>query len=291
MNPSTLSAAAGRDSTLRANIEFARHDGVRLAGDLYLPAGAGPHPLVIGVHGGGWQLGDAARYRFWGEWLAARGVALFAISYRLAAPGKKAFPECFHDVRAAVQFVRGAARDLMVDPERVALMGDSAGGHLAALVALAGDRPEFAGAYPDDAHAGVSTRVKVVVPVYGVFDLYRQWQYDLTARPRDPITEKLLGISAIDDKRAYFDASPLSYVSGRDNTTAFLIVWGTRDDTVDYRTQSEAFMLALKQAGHFVRPVALEGAPHFWVWEPVDEPGNWNHALAPSLMRFLEQRL
>ena len=89
MNTSTLSAAAGRDSTLRANIEFARHDGVRLAGDLYLPDGAGPHPLVIGVHGGGWQLGDAARYRFWGEWLAARGVALFAITYRLAAPGKK----------------------------------------------------------------------------------------------------------------------------------------------------------------------------------------------------------
>ena len=291
MNTSTLPIATAGGFTVRANIEVAHHDGVRLAGDLYLPIGAGPHRLVIGIHGGGWQLGDAARYRFWGEWLAARGVALFAVTYRLATSGRKAFPECFHDIRAAVQFVRGNARELGVDPERVALMGDSAGGHLASLVALAGDRPEFSGAYPDNTHAGVSTRVKVVIPVYGVFDLYRQWQHDLGARPRDQITEKLLGISAIDDKRAYFDASPLSYVSGRDNATAFLIAWGTRDDTVDYRTQSEAFMLALKQAGHFVRSVVLEGAPHFWVWEPVDESGTWNHALAPRLMRFLEQRL
>jgi hypothetical protein len=60
---------------------------------------------------------------------------------------------------------------------------------------------------------------------------------------------------------------------------------------VDYRTQSEAFMLALKQSGHFVRPVVIEGAPHFWVWEPVDEPGTANNFLAPRLRRFLEQRL
>ncbi len=273
------------------NLEFANHDGVALAGNLYRPAGPGPHPVVIGIHGGGWQLGEASRYRYWGEWLAARGYALFAVTYRLSAPGRKAFPECFHDVRAAVQFIRGEAGFLRLAPDRVALMGDSAGGHLAAMVALAGDRPEFAGAYPDARHAGVSTRVKAVIPVYGVFDLYQQWQHDLVARPRDSITEKLLGVSAADDKHADFNASPLSWVSGRDNGTAFLVVWGTRDDTVDFRTQSEAFFLALKQAGHFVRPVILEGAPHFWVWEPVDEPGTANHFLAPRLLRFLEQRL
>ena len=276
---------------LLENLEFANHDGVRLAGNLYRPSGAGPHPVVIGIHGGGWQLGEAARYRYWGEWLAARGYALFAVTYRLSAPGRKVFPECFHDVRAAVQFIRGDAASLRLAPDRIALMGDSAGGHLAAMVALAGDRAEFSGAYPGDKHAGVSTRVKVVVPVYGVFDLYQQWQHDLVARPRDSITEKLLGVSAADDKHAYFNASPLSWISGRDNGTAFLVVWGTRDDTVDYRTQSEAFMLALKQAGHFVRPVIVEGAPHFWVWEPVDEPGTANNFLAPRLLRFLEQRL
>ncbi len=277
---------------IRSNIEFANHDGVRLAGDFYLPSRPGPHRLVIAYHGGGWQMGEAARYRYWGEWLAARGIALFAVTYRLWAPGKsKVFPECFHDARAAVQFARARAADFNIDPERIALMGDSAGGHLAAMVALAGDNPHFAGAYPNDPHAKVSTRVKAVVPIYGVFDLYQQWQHDVVARPRDSITEKLLGVSAIDDKRAYFDASPLSWITGRDNATAFLVVWGTRDDTVDHVTQSEAFMLALKQAGHFVRPVPCEGAPHFWVWEPVDEAGTWSHYLAPRLVRFFEQRL
>jgi acetyl esterase/lipase len=288
-NPATSPAEALFE--VREDIEFAQHDGVRLAGTLYRPRGAGPHPVVVGVHGGGWQLGEASRYRYWGEWLAARGVALFAVTYRLSTPGRKSYPGCLHDVRAAVQFVRGRAADLKLAPDRIALMGDSAGGHLAALVALAGDRPEFATAYPGDAHAGVSTRVKVVIPVYGVFDLYQQWQHDLVARPRDSIVEKLLGVSAADDKHAYFNASPLSWVSAKDNTTAFLVVWGTRDDTVDYRTQSEAFMLALKQSGHFARPVVIEGAPHFWVWEPVDEPGTANNFLAPRLLRFLEQRL
>lgn len=276
---------------LLEDVEFAQHDGTRLAGHLYRPCGAGPFPLVVGIHGGGWQLGEAARYRYWGEWLAARGYAFFAVTYRLAAPGRKTFPECFHDVRAAVQFVRGCAAELKIDGARIALMGDSAGGHLAALVALAGDRPEFAGAYPDDPFATVLTRVKVVITVYGVFDLYQQWQHDLVARPRDSICERLLGVSAADDKHAYFNASPLAWVSGRNNATAFLLVWGTRDDTVDHRSQSEAFMLALKQAGHFVRPVILEGAPHFWVWEPVDEAGTCNHFLAPRLLRFLEQCL
>lgn len=276
---------------VQEGIEFAVHDGVSLKGNLYRPRSAGPCPVVIGIHGGGWQTGEASRYRYWGEWLAARGYALFAVTYRLSAPGRKTFPECFHDARAAVQFVRSNAAALGVDGQRIALMGDSAGGHLASMVALAGDRPEFAGAYPDDPYSAVSTRVKVVVPVYGVFDLYQQWQHDLVARPRDSIVEKLLGVSAIDDKHAYFNASPLSWVTGRDNATAFLVVWGTRDDTVDYDAQSEAFMLALKQAGHFVRPVVLEGAPHFWVWEPVDDPRNPNHFLAPRLLSFLEQRL
>lgn len=274
------------------DIEFARHDGVRLAGDLYLPDSAGPHPLVIGVHGGAWKMGEAARFRCWGQWLAARGHALFAVTYRLAAPGRKSFPECFHDVRAAVQFARGSACQWNIDPARMALMGSSAGAHLAALVALAGDRPGFAGAYPEDPHAGLSTRVRAVVPVCGIFDLYQQWQHDIEFRLLDPITEMLLGVSATDDRRAYFDASPLSYVSGRDNSTAFLLVWGTQDEVVDCRTQSEAFMLALKRAAHVVDSVVLEGAPHSsWLAEPVDTPGSWNSALAPPLLRFLERQL
>ena len=107
----------------------------------------------------------------------------------------------------------------------------------------------------------------------------------------DPITEKLIGVSAIDDKLAYFEASPLSYVSGRDNGTAFLVVWGTMDDIVDCKSQSEAFLEALKQARFFARPVILPGAPHFWMADPIEESHSHSGFLAPRLLRRAAPRL
>jgi acetyl esterase/lipase len=284
------SIALAQDFETRKSLEYATHDGVKLAGDLYLPKAPGAHPVIVAIHGGGWQIGGPFGYQYWGPYLASRGYAVYAISYRLSKPGQKSFPEALHDVRAAIQFLKGRASELRINPERIGVMGDSAGAHLAALVALAGDNSAFGGAYKSDAHSSQSTKVKVAIPIYGVFDLYQQWLHDLESRPRDSIVEKFVGVSAVDDKRPYFDASPLSYVSAKNNATSFLVVWGTRDDIVDFKSQSEAFMLALKQAGYFVRPVPVEGAPHFWVWDPVDDT-NPNGFLAPKLLRFLAQRL
>jgi acetyl esterase/lipase len=121
--------AAAQQTETRNGVAYATHDGVSLQGDLYLPAGAGPYPALIGVHGGGWQAGARNAFQFWGPWLAERGYVLFAISYRLAKKGQKMFPQAVNDVLAAVQFVRGNAGQIKVDPERIALFGASAGGH------------------------------------------------------------------------------------------------------------------------------------------------------------------
>ncbi len=276
---------------VRHSVQYAAHGGESLKGHLYLPNGPGPHPAVIAVHGGGWQMRNSDNYQYWGPWLAARGYAVFAPDYRLCTPERKSFPEALQDIRAAVQWLKGKAAEFRVDAERIALMGDSAGGHLAALVALAGEHPLFKDGNAGDAFGSLSTRVKAVVPVYGVFDLYQQWRHDLTARTRDSITRKHVGVNAIDDKFAYYEASPLSYVSGRDNSTAFLVVWGTHDDIVDCATQSEAFLEALKQARFYARPVILPGAPHFWCADPIDEAGSHTGFLAPRLLRFLQAKL
>lgn len=275
----------------QSGVTYATHDGVALLGDLYLPEGAGPHPAIVAVHGGGWQQGTRNAYRYWGPYLATRGIALFAVDYRLCKPNQKSFPEAVHDIRAAVQYLRGSAAALKLDGRRIALMGDSAGAHLAALVALAGDAPLFAGAYRDDEFAKESTRVKAVVGLYGVYDLAAQWQHDLVARPRDQITEKFLGAAPIENRRIYFDASPLSYATRDNNQTAFLIAYGTEDDVVDIATQSTAFVTALKQAGIFVRTSIVQGAPHFWGGDPIEEPGSFSGFFAPRLMRFLAERL
>jgi acetyl esterase/lipase len=77
-----------RQVEARSGVGYAGHDGVSLLGDLYLPAGAGRHPVLVAVHGGGWQAGARSSFQHWGPYLAERGYALFAISYRLAKKGE-----------------------------------------------------------------------------------------------------------------------------------------------------------------------------------------------------------
>jgi acetyl esterase/lipase len=161
--------------TVHKAVAYANHDGVELLGDLYLPKealylakDAKTAPALVAVHGGGWVGGVRGAFQYWGPYLAGRGIALFAISYRLATKSKT-FPEAVHDVLAGVQFVRGKASAFGIDPARIGLLGASAGAHLAALAALSGKK--FAGAYPQDPFAGVDTGVKALVGVYGVYDL------------------------------------------------------------------------------------------------------------------------
>src|SRR5262245_13943171 len=196
-----MTGAAGE----RSEVEYAVHGGVSLKGHWYAPKGAGKCPALVAVHGGGWRLSNLDNYRHLGPWLAERGYGVLAATHRLSTPAQKAYPEAVQDARAAVQFLRGNAAQLKVDPERIALIGDSSGGHLASLVALAGEHPLFKDGNRGDPHGGVSTQVKVAVSVYGVHDLARQWRHDQLARPRDQIVQKFLGASLIDDRRIYFD--------------------------------------------------------------------------------------
>ncbi len=101
--------AAAQQTETRNGVTYATHDGVSLAGDLYLPAGAGPYPALVGVHGGGWQAGARNAFQFWGPWLAERGYVLFAISYRLAKKGHKMFPQAVQR-RARRRAVRARQR-------------------------------------------------------------------------------------------------------------------------------------------------------------------------------------
>jgi len=272
----------------RPNLEFVQHDGASLAGDLYLPKGLNKAPVVIAAHGGGWQVGSRASYKYWGPFLARNGYALFSIDYRLGKAG--AYPGSVYDVKAAIQFVRAKAADLGLDPERIGLMGDSAGGHLAALVGLAPD--QFTAEYRSDPNYAVPADVKAVIAFYGVYDMLAQWQHDQIARPRDQIGEKYLGASPMQNRRVYFDSSPMSYATIDRSGTRFLLIHGTADDQVDPVTQSQAFQNALNQAGIYVRRFVIPGAGHFWASDPFEgEIGGYGATAAPTILRFLEGAL
>ncbi len=276
--------------TVHNGIADANHDGVELLGDLYLPKDAKAAPALVAVHGGGWVAGVRGAFQYWGPYLARRGIAVFAISYRLATK-TKTFPEAVQDVLAGVQFARGKADAFGIDPARIGLLGASAGAHLAALAALSGKK--FLGAYPHDPFAATDTSVKALIGVYGVYDLQAMWcsLQVQDGRNSDNKVEKLIGASPMASRQTYFDASPVSYATYANNAIGVLLATGTEDDLVDPKTQTEPFQLALKQAGFFVRPCIVAGAPHYWMNDPIEEPGSLSGFLAPRLLRFLAEKL
>lgn len=275
----------------RKAVQYGSHDGVPLVGDLYAPKVTGKYPALVAVHGGGWQTGSRATYQYWGRFLAQRGYVVFAVDYRLVKDGKNRYPAAVQDVRAAIRFLRANALEIKADPDRIGLLGESAGAQLVSLVGLTGDSPDIPDPYRDDPYATVSAKVKAVVSCYGIYDMAQQWAHDQIARPRDQITEKFLGKAPMDDRRIYFQSSPLSYAVTANNKVAFLVAYGTEDDIVDRDKQSESFVTALKQAGFAVRSVTLVGAHHSWNSEPLDEPFSYSAMMAPKLLQFLKERL
>ena len=144
---------------------------------------------------------------------------MFAISYRLATKGKT-FPQAVQDVLAGVQFVRGKAGEFGIDPQRIGLLGASAGGHLASLAALGGKK--FTGGYPQDPFAAVSTEVKALIGVYGVYDMVAMWTTYQIQGGVDNNIQKFLGASPMENRQLYFDASSISYATFANNKIGVL---------------------------------------------------------------------
>jgi acetyl esterase/lipase len=268
----------------RRDVQFADHDGTKLLGDFYLPKRADKAPVLIAMHGGGWQHRSRPTYQYWGPYFAKHGIAVFEIAYRTAKAG--IYPRAVYDVKSAIQFVRAHAAEYSLDSERIGLMGDSAGGHLAAQLSLAADQ------YTDDAgepHRDVSTDVKVAICFYGVYDLLAQWTHDQLVRPTDHITEKFLDVSPLNDRKIYFESSPISYATIGRTKTRFLLIHGLEDYIVD-PAQTKNFWQALNQARIHSRCLMIPGAGHFWNSEPFeDRPHSVAAGVAPRILEFLDR--
>jgi len=185
---------------------------------------------------------------------------------------------------------RAKAAEFEIDPDRIGLIGDGEGGQLAALIALAAD--QYTTSYRDDANATVPATVKVVVAFYGIFDMLAQWSSEQIVHPHANRVEEFLGASPMQDRRVYFEASPISHATADHNRVRFLLIHGTDDEAVDPASQSGAFQVALEQAGFFVRRIVIPGAGHFWATDPFEsEPRSANALAIPRLLRFLEGAL
>ena len=238
----------------RPGLTYATHDSVALAGDLYLPKGAGPFPVLVGVHGGGWVQGARGAVPALGA--VSRGARHGAVRDQLpAGQGEPEDLPARGAGRAGGDAVRARQRQGVPTSRRTA----SASSAIPPAATSArsrrspGESALFASGYPQDPHAKESTEVKVFAGVYGVYDVAEMWQKYNAQSPKQNNIEWFLGASLPDNRQLYFDASPISYAITANNKIAVHLSVGTEDDLVDRKAHTDAFVLALKQAGFFVR--------------------------------------
>jgi acetyl esterase/lipase len=205
-----------------------------------------PRPLVVIVHGGSWRNGDSTQLPSMAKRLAATGYAVAAINYRLAPAHP--FPAAYDDLGAAVGYLREHAGELGVDPDRVALYGRSAGGHLALLAAYRWQAPF----------------VRAVVALYAPTDLRYSWEHPSNPRVLDtPGTLRAFLGGGPDDSPAlsarYVEASPLGFA--RPDSPPTLLVHGGRDELVrPVHTERLAARLEALGVPHYA--LALPWATH-----------------------------
>lgn len=271
----TVAAHAGEAFRIEKDIAYLTPDRKEKA-DLYLPASnpsGARRPAVVIIHGGGWTGGDkgAAREINIGTNLALNGYVGLSINYVLASTNKDTakatWPQNLHDCMTAVRWLRKNAERLQVNPERIGVIGGSAGGHLAAMLAVIGGKD---GLDPQGPYGEFSCRVQCAVDLYGPADL--SGRLHLT----------MLGRSSEEAPELYRAASPVTYVDKLD--PPILIVHGTADKTVDV-AQSRLFAAKLKEAGARHELVIVEGAPHTFHLQPKQRD------LRPVVLGFFDQHL
>lgn len=244
-----------------ADLVYREVGGRRARLDVYLPEGPVPaagRPVVVAVHGGGWRGGSKSDYGRSMAGLARAGLVVVAIDYCLSRPEVPSWPENLHDVRAALDWVGRNAAGFGIDPQRVALLGASAGGHLALLAGL-----EPAGA-PVVVPAGAVSRtasrepirIAAVIDFYGPTDLRA---LAAAGTPAAGAVAAMLGGSPEDVPGRYGEASPLDRV--RPGSPAVLILHGDDDQLVPL-DQSQALDSALERAGVVHRLIVVAGARH-----------------------------
>ena len=266
-------------------LTYATRNGVDLLLDLHLPAVPirRPAPVIVFLHGGGWSGGTRTTGPDFKRYFAQDGIAMASIEYRLT-PGVT-FPANVEDVRTAVRWLKANAAAHGLDPERVCLWGTSAGGHLAAVAALA---PR--GTFEGTDNLNQTSAVRCVLDAYGPtrFDRMDAQTGDERASLQTPLVtinvggargggppgggrgavphddpaspeSRLLGAAVQDVPDRVGAASPMTYV-GKD-APPFLIMHGLADSSVPHG-QSVLLYEALKTAGQDVTLRLIDGLPH-----------------------------
>lgn len=213
--------------------------------DLYFPEAGGPWPALVYVHGGTWMHGDKSEAAMFAYSMTAQGYLVVSINYRLYPTAK--YPAMIEDVKCAIRSLRANAEQYNLDPNRVGVVGVSAGGHLVSLLATSDAGLWDTGEYP-----GYSSRVQAVIAMAGVMDLTRSFpNADIELMRRIGFGEENIA-----------EASPITHVTGDD--PPFLLIHGDLDTTVPVE-QSQLMYDRLIQMNVPAQLVIVKNAGHSFV--------------------------
>jgi len=253
--------------TFEAGLEFAKPGGEALLLNLAAPKNSkAKRPAILCIHGGGFRAGKREGWDARCKLLAERGYVAATLTYRLAP--KSPFPAAVEDCKAAVRWLRANAEKYAVDPERIGVIGDSAGGHLAQFLGVTGGVAPFEG---DGGNPSFSSRVACVVNYYGPSDLTKSYGKSVDAAEVLPLW---LGGDDTKEHRRHILASPLYWVTPGAAPT--LLIQGTEDKYVNHE-QAVWMRDRLKAAEVEVELLSLEGAGHGF--KGADAEKAWKAAL------------
>jgi acetyl esterase/lipase len=232
------------------NIEYKSINGRSLQLDIYRPKGlTKPAPLLVFIHGGGWRGGDRADYLVYLTHFAKLGYITATVSYRFLKEAP--YPACVDDILDARDFLYQNGEKYNYDPDRICLIGGSAGSHLAMLAAYGWKKQ---GAVADTLPASVSKhKIKAVVEIYGPTDFTTEY-----ARNHPTITG-FMAHTYQEAPQLYVEASPITYVTRE--TPPTLILHGTRDMLVPI-SQAELLKHKMDSLGVINVYCPVPGWPH-----------------------------
>jgi acetyl esterase/lipase len=245
------------NSTIQRDVPYVQDANPYHLMNMYIPEGDGPFPALVFIHGGGWTEGHREVYDIEGEYFAKRGIAGFSIDYTLTTQNESSWPKAIQDVMLAIRHIRDNSAQYRIDPERVAVMGDSAGGHLASLVGtLSGNEWFLAG---NAGNLTISSRVCLVIDYYGPTDFQFIGELGPSFNSYGLVEKFLGGVTYEMNQSRWMEASPATYITADD--PVFVVAHGTNDVIVPISI-SESFISKLEAAGVETHFVKVEGGAH-----------------------------